>query len=62
MTGYPWSELRREMERILGWPPGAFDPDPLGIFQAIQKDTGRVLRAFEQPPTALDNTPPQRAL
>lgn len=43
-----WAELKREMERILGWPPGSFDPgDPLGIFQAIKKDTDRVLKAFE---------------
>jgi len=48
-AGDHWADLRREMERILGWQPGAFDPgDPLGVFQAIKKDTDRVLKALEE--------------
>jgi len=46
MSPYPWDELRREVERLLGLPPGSSDPagaasDP---FEAIRKDAAR----FEQ--------------
>ena len=48
-AGEHWADLRREMERIFGWPPGAFAPaDPLGIWEANRKDADRALKAFQE--------------
>jgi len=40
MNAGPWEELRREVERLLGMPPGSSDPrgDPL---EGIRKDARR---------------------
>lgn len=41
----PWEELRREVERLLGMPPGSADPESLlEPFDALRKDA----RRFEQ--------------